>query len=91
LAEEFRRSFTRHSKGPDMAKYKPGETVPDSGIYQARHDSHHKEHDVTCIRGARFPACKNCQRVRFILIRRAEQVDHHPEFAKGAPLDLSTA
>jgi hypothetical protein len=34
-------------------EYKPRDEVPASGIYRVRHDRHHAEHEVTCVKGRR--------------------------------------
>jgi hypothetical protein len=40
-------------------EYKPGEIVPQSGIYTITHDPAHADmpHEVTVIKGRRFPTC----------------------------------
>ncbi len=56
-------------------KYKPGDTVPRSGMYSVEHHSHHLMHAATLIVDSRFPRCKECkQNVRFRLLRAIE--DH---------------
>jgi hypothetical protein len=36
--------------------YKPGDVVPESGIYRVTHDPKHAAaHQVTCIEGKKFP------------------------------------
>jgi hypothetical protein len=36
--------------------FKPGDTVPHSGIYLVTHDPNHAEaHEVTCVYGKKFP------------------------------------
>lgn len=45
--------------------YQPGDTVPESGIYNVVHDTldgheHAHPHQVTAIRGATFPPCCVC-------------------------------
>ena len=41
-------------------EYKPGEIVPQSGIYTITHDQAHADmpHEVTVIKGRRFPTCR---------------------------------
>ena len=47
-------------------KYHPGQPVVESGVYRVFHDSHRLLHQVTLLRGARFPECKRCgSAVRF--------------------------
>ena len=40
-------------------EFKPGEIVPQSGIYTITHDPAHADmpHEVTAIKGRRFPTC----------------------------------
>ena len=42
-------------------EYKPGEIVPQSGIYMITHDPAHPgmPHEVTVIKGPRFPTCRH--------------------------------
>ena len=41
-------------------EFKPGEIVPQSGIYTITHDPAHADmpHEVTVIKGRRFPTCR---------------------------------
>lgn len=41
-------------------KYRPGQLVEESGVYRVVHDSHRLMHQVTLVKGARFPECKRC-------------------------------
>ena len=63
--------------------YRPGAIVPASGIYRVIHDPEHmEEHEVTAIRGRRFPTCNHCGRhPRFILVHAAMHVEDHEAFA----------
>ena len=61
--------------------FKPGDMVPNSGIYRVIHDPEHtEEHEVTCIYGKKFPPCRGCRSPRFILIRRAQHIDRNGNF-----------
>lgn len=52
------------------AGYKPGETVPLSGIYRIEHHSYRMMHHLTLAGGMRFPLCKRCGiHVRFFPLR----------------------
>jgi hypothetical protein len=44
-------------------EYRPGDIVPQSGIYTITHDPVHTEmpHEVTAIKGHRFPTCRHCR------------------------------
>jgi hypothetical protein len=69
-----------------MTAYKPGDKVPESGIYKVVHDPNHaKEHEVTCVYGGTFPPCNGCgDHPRFTLIRGAHHISTHPNFVKKA-------
>jgi len=56
--------------------FKPGQSVPQSGIYDVLHDPiHAKPHQVTCVYGEPFPPCNHCGRnVRFKLCSRVSIV-----------------
>jgi hypothetical protein len=61
--------------------YTPGEKVPHSGIYTVTHDpGHAREHEVTCIKGRKFPRCRNCKGARFELRKAAIHVEDHLYF-----------
>jgi len=64
--------------------YKPGDEVPNSGIYKVIHDPNHAhEHEVTAVVGEHFPPCNHCGRhPRFELVRAANHISMHPEFKK---------
>jgi len=42
-------------------EFKPGQIVPESGIYRITHDPQHADmpHEVTVIKGRRFPTCRH--------------------------------
>jgi len=62
--------------------FKPGQTVPRSGIYQVVHDTvHADEHEVTCVYGKKFPPCNHCGHdVRFVLKYPAQHIEHNENF-----------
>jgi len=62
--------------------YKPGQWVPQSGIYNVVHDDqHHQTHQVTCVEHKRFPPCRQCRDgVRFELAKAAIHVEDHSSF-----------
>ena len=52
------------------SKHRPGELVPESGVYRVTHEEHRLMHDATLLSGDRFPICRQCKRqVRFELRR----------------------
>ena len=59
-----------------------GDKVPNSGIYDVLHDSHHQQkHQVTCVFEEPFPPCHGCgNEVQFRLAIKALHILHDPEF-----------
>jgi hypothetical protein len=50
--------------------HKPGQRVPESGIYRVEHGPHRLMHSATLVANNRFPLCRTCGRaVRFYLVR----------------------
>ena len=50
--------------------FKPGNTVPTSGIYRVEHDAHRLMHEATLVENSVFPQCRHCgTAVRFQLLR----------------------
>ena len=63
----------------DPRIFKPGDLVPEDGIYSVEHAPHRLLHQATLAKDARFPRCRTCANaVRFRLIRR---VNHGCAFA----------
>src|SRR5215211_222337 len=84
-------SQTRDHRSPGMAQeFKPGQIVPESGVYRITHDPVHADmpHEVTVIRGRRFPTCRHCKGISFELVYAAKHVDEvlhlHEEASIGA-------
>jgi hypothetical protein len=50
-------------EGSMANEYKPGEIVPQSGIYKIIRDRDHPDmpHEVTAVKGRRFPTCRHCK------------------------------
>ena len=62
-------------------EFKPGQEVPNSGIYRVVHDpAHHEPHEVTCVYGKRFPPCRDCHHPRFVLVRAAQHIESNEHF-----------
>jgi hypothetical protein len=62
--------------------YKPGDTVPTSGIYTALHVEHRGSHSVVAIRGEQFPLCRRCgENVRFRVARLLPHMTHDFDLA----------
>jgi hypothetical protein len=63
--------------------YKPGDIVPESGIYRVKHDPKHAAaHEVTCIEGKKFPPCKGCDHPTFVLVKAAIHIKDQRSFTK---------
>jgi hypothetical protein len=59
-----------HPRTNVRKKYRPGDLVPESGIYRVTHNSHRLMHEATLLEKQRFPICRTCKReVRFELRR----------------------
>jgi len=63
-------------------EYKPGDTVPHSGIYRVTHDQQHAaSHEVTCVYGKNFPPCNHCgHHPRFVLVKAAQHIASNEHF-----------
>ena len=70
---------------PHGHEFKAGERVRESGIYEAIHESTHRDaHDVVMIQSDLFPPCDTCaDRVRFRLIRTAPYIFTDEDFDKS--------
>jgi hypothetical protein len=65
--------------------YKPGDEVPESGVYTVRHRLHRENHSATIFKGERFPSCVHCgTEVRFVLARRATRILEDADFQAGS-------
>ena len=69
-------------RGGNGERYKAGDPVPQSGIYEVIHARNHREsHDVVMLAGDHFPACDNCDvAVRFRLVRTAPYIFQDDDF-----------
>ena len=61
----------------------------ESGVYRITHDPPHADmpHEVTVIKGRRFPTCRNCKGINIELVHAAKQVgeiDHLHDAEQGA-------
>jgi hypothetical protein len=67
---------------PNGRRYRCGEVVRQSGIYEVMHDRDHREaHEVVMIGGEKFPDCETCkEKVRFRLIRTAPYIFQDEDF-----------
>ena len=70
-------------------EFHPGQIVPESGIYRITHDPQHADmpHEVTVIKGRRFPTCRHCKGISFELVHAAKhvgEVDHLSEAESSA-------
>ncbi|HZD95876.1 MAG TPA: hypothetical protein VE133_16565 [Candidatus Sulfotelmatobacter sp.] len=52
-------------------KHRPGEPVPESGVYRVTHDSHRLMHEATLLAGDKFPICRQCKMTVRFELRRA--------------------
>jgi hypothetical protein len=70
----------------DGRRYRPGDTIRQSGIYEVIHDRDHREtHEAVMIGGERFPECETCkEKVRFRLVRTAPYIFQDEDFGEEA-------
>lgn len=69
-----------------MAKFVPGQHVPQSGIYRVHHDSHRLMHQASLKAGEIFPCCKQCgNQIRFELVHILGDAEVLP-FSEGSLL-----
>lgn len=63
-------------------RYRSGEVVRQSGIYEVLHDREHRQaHEVVMISGEKFPDCETCKdKVHFRLIRTAPYIFQDEDF-----------
>lgn len=66
----------------DGRRYRPGDTIRQSGIYEVLHDREHRAtHEAVMIGGEHFPDCETCKdKVRFRLIRTAPYIFQDEDF-----------
>jgi hypothetical protein len=75
-------------------EFKPGQIVPQSGVYKITHDPLHADmpHEVTVIKGRRFPTCRHCKGITFELAHAAKhvsEIDHLEEVACAGGITCS--
>jgi hypothetical protein len=64
--------------------YRPGDPVPQSGVYRVVHLDHRAEHEATLLDGSVFPRCTKCgEDVRFHLQRAAARIQNDSDFEAG--------
>lgn len=70
----------------DFRDYSPSEIVPRSGIYDVIHLQPHSvsdHHQVTCVKGEKFPPCRDCKGgVKFKLAVAAYHLSEHPHLSR---------
>ena len=66
-------------------EFKPGQIVPESGIYRITHDPQHADmpHEVTVIKGRHFPTCRHCKGISFELVHAAQHVHEVAHLDEG--------
>ncbi|MCI0348606.1 MAG: hypothetical protein L0Z53_04200 [Acidobacteriales bacterium] len=63
--------------------FKPGESVPQSGLYLVQHAGHRADHEATLFQGEQFPACAQCDlAVRFTLLRAVGPISSDSDFGR---------
>jgi hypothetical protein len=72
----------RRGNGKHGKIFLPGQTVPETGIYEVIHDQAHRvAHEAVMHREDLFPVCDQCDtRVRFRLVRTAPYIFEDEDF-----------
>ena len=72
----------RRGNGKHNKIFLPGQTVPETGIYEVIHDrAHRTAHEAVMHREDLFPVCDQCDtRVRFRLVRTAPYIFEDEDF-----------
>jgi hypothetical protein len=67
-------------------EFRPGQIVPESGVYRIDHDPVQADmpHEVTVIKGRRFPTCRHCSGITFELVYAAKHVGEVSQFHEDA-------
>ncbi|HTC93622.1 MAG TPA: hypothetical protein VK699_09230 [Terriglobales bacterium] len=60
--------------------FTPGQKVPDTGIYFAKHHGHKLAEKFVFLKGGRFPHCPRCEQVDFELLQAAPYIFSDPDF-----------
>jgi hypothetical protein len=73
------RHIGHQASGP---RFKPGDPVKETGIYEVVHDGGHREvHEAVMLADDSFPACDTClEKVRFRLLRTAPYIFDDDDF-----------
>jgi len=63
-------------------QFKTGTVIPKNGIYRVTHSAHRLPHEVTLLKGEKFPKCQKCSdAVAFKLIRVLDETQVTREFS----------
>ena len=67
-------------------EFRPGHIVPEWGIYRITHDTQHANmpHEVTTIKGRRFPMRRHCKGVAFELVHAAKHIGEIEHLVEAA-------
>ena len=62
--------YFRVDKRVEGKSHKPGDVVPQTGLYKIYHDQHRLMHKAAFLESSLFPCCRKCgAAVRFVLAR----------------------
>jgi hypothetical protein len=81
-ADSHSKSSPGHRPSAHGPKFRPGDPVRESGIYEVIHGRDHRQsHEVVMLKGTAFPMCDSCDdEVRFRLIRTAPYIFQDGDF-----------
>ena len=71
-----------HHDRENSPRFKPGDPVKETGIYEVLHDRGHRiAHEAVMLANDAFPACDTClEKVRFRLVRTAPYIFDDDDF-----------
>jgi hypothetical protein len=65
--------------------FRPGDKVPTTGIYTAKHYQHRLPHEVFAVQGDEFPPCRRCgQHIIFSLVQPATHIGADRDFSSSS-------
>lgn len=82
--ERPRKAGFRQRTGGHGLYLRPGQTIPESGIYEVIHDLDHRAaHESVMVKGDKFPLCDTCDdRIRFRVVRTAPYIFDDEDFVQ---------
>ncbi len=82
MAQRKLKIVPRNDK-PPVIYFRPGEVIPETGIYRVFHSDHRVSHEVTLLQDEKFPECSKCKEdVHFQIMRSAPHIVRDVNFGR---------